>query len=107
MGFWFLESLFFVSIDLSRPLVTQVYFPTLSFYLKLVEEVSRNLFPLIILSDHSLFILNNLYKYQFELFGLIYIWRSFRSLQFIPFLNIKQGSSIVAFSWCVFNIISW
>ena len=56
--------------------------------------------------DYSLFILKNLYKCWFELFGLIYS-EVFSKFTIYSSLNIKQGSSIVIFSWSVFNIVSW
>ena len=55
--------------------------------------------------DYSLFIFNNLYKFWFELFGLIYL-EVFSKFIIYSFFNIKQGSSIVKFSWSVFNIVS-
>ena len=58
---------------------------------------------------YSLFILNNLYKCLFELFGLIYL-EVFLKFIIYSFFNIKQDSSIVTFSVGVYSILyhgSW
>ena len=54
--------------------------------------------------DYSLFILNNLYKCWFELFGLMFggLFEVYNSFLF----NIKRCFSIITFSWSVFNIVS-
>ena len=54
--------------------------------------------------DYSLFILSKIYKCWFKLFGPIYL-EVFSSFIIYSFFNIKQGSSIVTFSWSVFNIV--